>query len=152
MKAVVDANVVIHGGRNSPFEQAVTVPEVFQELESVEAQRNADTMDLEVKEPENNYLDEVEALSESINSPTSVADEKLAALALSDGCTLVTDDKALQNLASILGIDFQAFLDTEIDTELEWIDECSNCRSTVSSESCDRCGSELVQRKSRPYN
>ena len=152
MKAAVDANVVIHGRRRNSFEEAYTVPEVFEELESTEAQRKADSMDLKPREPTDKALKIVVETAERINSPTSEADNKLAALAHSRDLTLVTDDKALQNIAEILDIDFQAYMDDEIDEALEWELLCGNCRKKIKSTPCPRCGSESLQRKARSYN
>lgn len=152
MKAAVDANVVIHGRRKNSFEEAYTVPEIFAELESTEAQRKADSMDLKPREPTDKALKVVAATAEDINSPTSDEDEKLAALAYSRDLTLVTDDKALQNLAEILEIDFQAYMDEEIEKVLEWELRCGNCGKEIKSAPCPRCGSESLQRKARSYN
>ena len=152
MKAAVDANVVIHGRRKNSFEEAYTVPEIFAELESTEAQRKADSMDLKPREPTDKALKIVAETAEEINSPTSEEDEKLAALAHSRDLTLVTDDKALQNLAKILEIDFQAYMDEEIEKVLEWELRCGNCGEKIKSTPCSRCGSESLQRKARSYN
>ncbi|WP_414837507.1 hypothetical protein ACK3SF_04520 [Candidatus Nanosalina sp. VS9-1] len=152
MEVAVDANVVIHGRRSNSFEKAYTVPEIFAELESKEAQRKADTMDLKPREPTEKSLKLVEETSEKINSPTSHEDEKLAALAHSRELTLVTDDKALQNLAEILDIDYTSYMDEEIEEALEWELVCGNCGKEISSQPCPRCGSEMIQRKARSYN
>lgn len=152
MPVVVDANVIIHSKRGKKFDQAYTVKEVIKELESTEAKRKADTMDLIKGDPGKEAVNEIKEISDKINSPTSDADEKLASLALEKELKLLTDDKALQNLAEIKDIDYSSFMDTEIERPLEWTLKCKNCGQKVEASPCHLCGSEQIERKSRPYN
>lgn len=152
MKAVVDANIIIHSRRGKTFEESYTVPGVLKELETEEAKRNADTMNLETQRPSKESIEKINNISEEINSPTSEVDEELAALALDKKLKLVTDDKALQNLAMLLDIDFEAFMDTEIDEALQWERRCSNCGAEIKKAPCRRCGSEKTELKAYPYS
>lgn len=152
MPVVVDANVIIHSKRGKKFDQAYSVKEVIKELESTEAKRKADTMDLIKEDPGKEAVNEIKEISDKINSPTSDADEKLASLALEKELKLLTDDKALQNLAEIKDIDYSSFMDTEIERPLEWTLKCKNCGQKVEASPCHLCGSEQIERKSRPYN
>jgi len=152
MPVVVDANVIIHSQRGNNFDEAYTVEEVFKELESQKAKRKADSLNLKQANPGKESVKEIKKISEAINSPTSNADEKLAALALEKDLELLTDDKALQNLAEIKGIKYSSVMDTEIERPLEWTLRCENCGQEIESSPCHLCGSEQIQRKSRPYN
>ncbi len=152
MKAAVDSNIIIHSRRGKTFEEAYTVPGVLNELETEKAKRNADTMNLETQMPSENSIEEVKEASEKINSPTSDVDEELAALALDKDLTLVTDDKALQNLSMLLEIEFEAFMETEIDEVLQWKRRCSNCGSEIKKVPCHRCSAEQSELKAYPYN
>lgn len=152
MPVVVDANVIIHSQRGNSFDEAYTVEEVFKELESQKAKRKADSLNLKQANPRKKSVKEIKKISEEINSPTSKADEKLAALALEKDLELLTDDKALQNLAEIKGIKYSSVMDTEIERPLEWTLRCKNCGQKIESSPCHLCGSEQIQRKSRPYN
>ncbi|MFB6114756.1 MAG: hypothetical protein ABEK04_00555 [Candidatus Nanohalobium sp.] len=147
MRPVIDANVLMHGRRNYDFNQAYTVPQVMDELKSSDSQLKAETLDLEAREVSDESMDEVEEKVEEIYAKVSEADKALAALALDKDEKLITDDKDLQNLASHLGIEFEAFMGDEIEEELEWRKVCSNCGEEVSSPPCPRCGSTQVQRK-----
>lgn len=152
MPVVVDANVIIHSKRGRKFDTAYTVDEVFKELESQEAKRNADAMNLKQANPSKKSIQKIKEISSKINSPTSEADEKLAALAFEKQIKLITDDKALQNIAEIEEIEYSSFMDTEIERPLEWKLKCKNCGTEIKSAPCHLCGSEQIQRKSRPYN
>jgi UPF0271 protein len=147
MKPVIDANVVIHGRERHSFHEAYTVPEVFEEMRSSDAKRRMENLEITVQEPEEESLEKVQAKSGEINSPTSEADEKLVALADSLDTAVVSDDLAVQNLALHLGIDFQGYMEDEIDEKREWKVFCAACGEEVSSPPCSRCGSSEVRRK-----
>lgn len=147
MRPVIDANVLMHGRRNYSFDRASTVPEVIGELESDESKLKADTLDLDVRRPSEASLEEVEEKVDEIFAKVSEADKALLALALDTGEKLITDDKDLQNLASHLDVDFEAFMGEEIDEQLRWKKVCGNCGGEVSSPPCPRCGSRQVARK-----
>jgi UPF0271 protein len=147
MKPVIDANVVIHGRERHGFRKAYTVPEVFEEMESSEAKRRMENLDIEVQEPDEDSLERVRKKSEEINSPTSAADEKLVALADSLDRAVVSDDKAVQNLALHLGIDFEGYMEDEIEARIKWKVFCAACGEEVSSPPCSRCGGSEVRRK-----
>lgn len=147
MKPVIDANVVIHGRNRQEFETVYTVPEVLEEMESSEARRKIDNKNLKIEDPEEDALEKVREKSDEINSPTSDTDERVVALALSLEKAVVSDDKAVQNLASHLDLDFHGYMEEEIEKELEWKLVCSNCGASVTGSRCPRCGGSEVRRK-----
>lgn len=147
MRPVIDANVLMHGRRNYNFKKAYTAPQVMDELESEDSKLKADTLDLDVKRPSNSSMDRVEEKVDEIFAKVSEADKALLALALDAGEKLITDDKDLQNLASHMDVEFEAFIGEEIDEELEWVKTCGNCGEEISSPPCPRCGSDQVRRR-----
>ncbi|PSH00923.1 MAG: hypothetical protein BRC30_00945 [Nanohaloarchaea archaeon SW_7_46_7] len=147
MRPVIDANVLMHGRRNYNFTKASTVPQVMDELESEESRLKADTLELDVRKPSEDSIEQVKDKADDIYAKVSKADKALLALALDTGEKLITDDKDLQNLASHLDVNFEAFMGGEIDEQLEWKKVCFNCGEEVSSPPCPRCGSGKVRRK-----
>ena len=148
MEPVIDANVVIHGRNRQDFRKVYTVPEVFEEMKSGMAKRRVDNLEIQAEEPSQESLKKVREKSYEINSPTSETDEKLVALAETLGRTLVSDDKAVQNLAKHLDIDFEGYMEDEIEKTLEWEFVCENCGTEVSSPPCPSCGHRKVRRRS----
>lgn len=146
-KAVVDANVFIHGRGSYPFNKAVTSQDVVDELQSDHGKNMLRTVNYTVKAPSENSVKLVREKSKELNSPTSDADEKLLALARDSDLMLLTDDIALQNLALHLDLDFQGFLEDEVDNKFKWIKICKNCGSKVTKEKCSSCGSTRLRRK-----
>ncbi|WEL19708.1 NOB1 family endonuclease [Candidatus Nanohalococcus occultus] len=141
---VADANVFIRGKR-TPFDSALTVPEVMDELESDSARRKFDFADVSVMNPSEESIEKVREKSEELNSPTSKIDEKLLALALDVKQAIVTDDKALQNLALHLEVEFEAYMTDGIDEKKRWEEYCPNCGRKVAGR-CDRCGQKSTSR------
>lgn len=147
MRPVIDANVLIHGRRNYSFDRAITAPEVMEELESEDSKLTAQTLDLQVRKPTQESLDIVEEKVKEIFAKVSEADKSLVALALEQETTLITDDKDLQNLASHLNVEFEAYMGDKIEKELKWKKTCSNCGREISEAPCSHCGSTQTRRR-----
>jgi UPF0271 protein len=147
MKPVIDANVVIHGRERHEYQEAYTVPEVYDEMQSSDARRRMKNLDIDVKQPDSESLEKIGRKSDEINSPTSGADEKLVALADSLDTAVVSDDKAVQNLALHLEIDFKGYMEEDIKDKREWKLLCATCENEISSTPCPRCGSSEVRHK-----
>lgn len=144
MTKVIDTNVLIHG-RSSEIEGGITVPGVVEEVVSDSARRSQQVVDLEVYEPSAQSLEKIRNLSSEINSPTSKTDEELVALAYEREALLVSDDKAVQNLAKHLGIKFEGYMKDEIEGEKEWKVFCPTCGEEKDSK-CSKCGREPIRR------
>ena len=147
MKAILDANVLLHGRETKEFTEPVTIPEVTEEMKSTQGKRRLENTDIEVRKAPELSLKKVKKVSDSINSPTSDVDEKLIALAENMDGTVVSDDKAVQNLALHLGIDFQGYMENKIDEKRDWRIECGSCGRETSRTPCPRCGSRNPVRK-----
>ena len=146
-KVVVDANVLIHSRAQFPFQKALIPSSVQKEIRSEMSQLKMQKLDVRVIEPSKSAIEKVENKSNEINSPTSVQDEDALALAIERQLTLVTDDKALQNLALHLEHNFEGFNTNRIDEKRSWKMVCDNCGNKVSSSPCSVCGSDSYLRK-----
>jgi UPF0271 protein len=147
--AVLDANVLIHSRGQFPYEKVLIPPSVNQEIKSEISQLKMEKLDLNVERPSEEFLEEIWEKSQEIFSPTSEQDEEALALALEKEVPLVTDDKALQNLALHLGADFETFNSERISEKRAWEKVCGNCGKEVSGDGCSRCGSTSLRRARR---
>lgn len=141
MSPVIDTNVIIHGQPNSLDGELITIREVKKEIKSNSATLKLEALNLTIYSPSEKNLEKVKNKSEKINSTTSLTDEKLVALALDKHEKIVSDDKSLQNLASLLDVSFSGFAEESISEEIEWRQICSLCGHKVSSNTCPNCGS-----------
>lgn len=147
MAYIIDANIILHG-RGEIDGELITVPEVYGEVKSQMGRFKIQNMGLSQQEPSGERIEEVKQKSGEINSPTSDTDEKLVALALEIDECLMTDDRALQNLALHLDADFEGFLDDPVRERREWKMICQNCGREVQGDKCE-CGSSSILRKPR---
>lgn len=146
-KAVLDANIIFHSRGQIPVKTVYLTESVFDEIESRNGKMVLEKLDLKVMQPSEESKKQVMDKSDEINSPTSPEDEQSLALALDKGLTLVTDDKALQNLALHLDTEFRGFNTEEVSERRRWKKVCSNCGNNVSGLPCSSCGSNSVSKK-----
>ncbi len=145
--AVLDANVIIHSRGQIPVGKVYITEKVFEEIKSTSGRMVLGKLEYSKVNPSERSLDRVRDKSSEIKSPTSSEDESALALALDQDLSLVTDDKALQNLALHLEADFEGFNTDEVSEKRRWRKECDNCGNEVSDARCPSCGSHSVNRK-----
>ncbi len=148
MDTVIDSNVLIHGKGSVPG-SLYTVPSVIEELESSGSRLKFDSMDIEVMKPSDDSVEAVRKKAKEINAPTSNVDEKLVALTMDLDGELLTDDRAAQNLALHLDLDFSGYLDPPVENKRCWKKVCGNCGAEVTEE-CSFCGSSSIRLKPGP--
>jgi len=146
-KAVVDANVLIHSRGQFPFKTVLMPPSVHQEVKSDMSQMKMQKLDIITMEPSGESVKKVGEKSDELCSPTSDQDEEALALAIDKQVMLVTDDKALQNLALHLEHDFDSFNTEKVSEKRRWKSLCDNCGEELSSPPCPRCGNRSLRRK-----
>jgi len=135
----------------------VTVPSVESELVDSGTRLFYDTHRPEVRLPVERFMDEVrEAARDSGDlSVMSETDVEVLALALQvreegEEPVVLTDDYAVQNVASRLGLEFEGLGQRGIEEEFEWEWFCRGCGRVFDSrrEDCPVCGSGLKRRRS----
>lgn len=138
--------------RKKKYEQMVTVPEVVEEVKDEDSMLFLSLMDIKVEEPSEESVSrvrEVAARSGDIYK-LSNTDIKLIAKALElEESILVTDDYAIQNIASLLDIEVDNILQPAISRTYKWIRVCKGCKRATEHKICPICGSETVIKKNR---
>lgn len=127
----------------------VTVHGVLEEIKNPQAEILLDMflkLGMEVLEPGQKEIDEVNETVKKTKDRVSNTDIKLLALALQfknkgKECTLVSDDYAIQNLASLLKIEVLALGQDGIKKVLKWERKCTACKRYTNNEICEVCGS-----------
>lgn len=156
---VLDTSAVISGLVPGIVDaEQVTVPEVLDEARDLCSRLELETAVLagkvKVIEPSKASLDEVSGKVKHTGDVVSRTDLKLLALALDlkgKKAELVTDDYAIQNLASLLEIPYQRVAMPGIKEVLRWEAVCPACGSRYppSAVRCLICGSELRRKPRR---
>lgn len=138
-----------------------TTPEVIDEVKHIKASISAldallDSGRIVVRDADKKYVGRVvEASSESGDRyALSTADISVISLALQIGCTLVTDDFSVANLATALAVEVMpATAGKDIKQVRKWIFYCSGCsRVFALGGECPLCGNALKRkyRKVKP--
>lgn len=154
---IVDASVFIYGYRIGEGEM-VTVPGVAEELKDAKSTtlfEQAKSAGMRVEPAERRYIDEVVKMARRTGDMDvlSETDIHLLAKALQymgkDAC-IITDDYAIQNAASRLGIQVKPIVQHKIMDVLIWKKRCIGCgRYFAQGEICPVCGSKLKRTRRR---
>ncbi len=158
-KLVLDASAVMAGFVPGLADaEQITVHEVLEEARDMCSRLELETAVLsgkvKVVEPSKDSLAKVRAKAKHTGDTVSQTDIKLLALALDhkgEGAELVTDDYAIQNLASMFGITYRRVAMPGITKVLRWEAVCPACgrKYPQSTNECSVCGSKLVRRSRR---
>lgn len=162
---IIDTSAFLAGF--DPFsidEKQATVPKVKEEIKSsgmswVRFETAVENGKLEIKVPSEEYLNKVRASANKVGDSffLSETDVQILALALEFKTAgyapqIVTDDYAIQNVATQMGIGFASLATFGIRRLLEWVRYCPACRreyaADYKSTKCTVCGT-VLKRKPR---
>ena len=151
---VLDASAFIHEYHTD--ESTVTIPEVREELEDESAYRfdAREGSGMRIHIPEPGTIDRIAraAREGGDHGELSDTDVRLLATAFELEGTIVTDDYAMQNVASILDIDVESIAQDGIEETRQWLFQCQGCGREFDEdyERCPICGTGLSRK--RPTN
>jgi len=132
-----------------------TTEAVFSEVKHIKRSHAAiealiDAGNLRIAEPEQKDIDKVVAVAKKTGDSgrLSEADISILALALSVKKTLVTDDYAVANVATIMKIPVRSTSAKGIKETRRWITYCSACSRTFGPDAkeCVLCGNNLKRK------
>jgi len=135
-------------------DDTATVPSVREELEGESAYRY-DAMegaDMYVHLPEEGTVNRIRRAAENTGDADVLSDTdvSLLATAFELDAVLVTDDYAMQNVASRLDVGVEAIAQEGITEERDWSFQCQGCGREFDEdkERCPICGSSLSRKNS----
>lgn len=134
------------------YKDMITVPEVIEEIKDENSKLFLSIIDLRVENAELEFIEKVKNIATESGDIHKLSDTdiKLIAKALElkeKGAVLVTDDYAIQNIASLLNIQVDNILQPTIGKTYRWTRVCRGCGREVDTETCPVCGSETYLRK-----
>ena len=133
--------------------EAVTVPEVVDEILDDESRLYLSLKDIKVEEAKESYISRVISVAKRTGDiyKLSETDIKVLAKALElkglGDAVLVTDDYSIQNVAKVLDIKVEAVVQPGISKAFKWVKVCKGCGRRVDGDVCPVCGSEVVLRR-----
>jgi len=153
---IVDASAIIAHDLILSLTNAITTPQILDELKDNASRLKADTAllmkSLKVIEPDQRYISTVVNLAkrEGDIDKLSMADISLLALALQlknsgHEVLILTDDYTIMNVARKLDLSYRPIKTPGIKATLKWIKYCPHCGVTYKSElsNCPVCGASL---------
>jgi len=150
MKAVLDTSAILYLSDFSIFEEIFTVSEVLEEAKDRMSNLKISGLRIRVEEPSENSLGEVKKVAGETGDleELSKTDLKLLALAKEKKCLLISDDRAVQNVAKKMGINFISLFSKKISKFILWGKYCKNCKKWFEGRFCPICG-EVLRRRPR---
>ena len=133
-------------------DDTATVPSVRDELEGESVYRYdaMESADMYVHLPEGGTTERVRRAAENTGDGAVLSDTdvSLLAAAFELDATLVTDDYAMQNVASRLDVDAEVIAQDGIAEERDWSFQCQGCGREFdeNKERCPICGSDLSRK------
>jgi UPF0271 protein len=148
---VLDSSFFIEDRSLDGDEKALSSPGVRDELEDASRFRFDATVGqgMRVETPSDEAVRAVREAARDTGdaSVLSGVDVRLVALAYEEGATLVTDDYAMQNVASRLGVGTRGAGKEIIEEERDWRYQCAGCGRVYDEEGrCEVCGSETTRK------
>ena len=152
---VLDASGILRSGLDFSDSKYLITSGVLQEVEEENARTAVDAaMEggfIQVREPGEDSVAKVrEAAKESGDlERLSENDISVLALALETKSIIVSDDYNIQNLARILGINYEKTFHKGIRKKLNWRRVCEGCGKDGEGDVCKVCGSRMKRVPSR---
>ncbi len=148
---VIDTSAIflrkVHGN-------AVTVPEVVEEVVDEESKLYFSVVNVRVEEAKPEFVSKVLRTAEETGDiyKLSKTDVMLLAKALEirergEEVTVVTDDYSIQNVARVFELKVESIVQPGISKAFKWVKVCRGCGRQVDGDVCPVCGSEVVLRR-----
>lgn len=148
---VVDSSVIF---LRKVHHEAITIPEVLEEVKDDESLLYLSLLKLRVAEASKESIEEARRAARKTGDiyKLSETDIKLIAKALDEvkkgrRAVLVTDDYSIQNVALQLGIEIESVVQPGISKAFKWMKVCRGCGRIIEKDVCPICGSEAVIRR-----
>ncbi len=143
MKYVLDSSVVVEGFIAPSDWEILITPGVDKELKKKGCQIPL----ARILAPEPKYVERVKEIAKRTGDleVLSPVDVEVIALALQENATILTDDYAIQNVASHLGVKWVGVHQSGITEKRKWKWRCESCGRYYSKyyPSCPVCGGKL---------
>ena len=148
---IIDTSVIICGALPFIDGKIATIKEVIEESKDYKSKVMIDTAIIQkrvqIKEPTFDSIKKVKDEIRRISCNLSETDTKLIALTFDhkDQAILLSDDYSVQNIASLLNLEFSSVKERGIREAIEWKFQCIGCKKIYDTthKTCTECGSKL---------
>jgi UPF0271 protein len=148
MKVVLDTSAIIYLNDFRKFDEILTVQEVVEEVKDKVSSMKLSGLRFKVIEPSKTSINEIKKIAKETGDleKLSNTDIKVLALAKEKNCTVISDDRNVQNIAEKLNIKYVSIYNEKITKLIVWKKFCRNCRKKYEKGNvCSVCGTDLVR-------
>lgn len=153
---VLDTSGILRTDLNLSSGSFLITNEVLQEIKEENTKAAVDSAirlgRIRIVEPEKKYIEEVRNAAKETGDLEKLSDTDIGiiAIALKNRSPIVTDDYSIQNVASLLHLQYEASTQEGIKTTLKWSYVCIGCgRKYLQGGVCSVCGTHLKRRATK---
>ena len=148
MRVVLDTSALIYLNDFRDFNEIFTADSVMREVKDKITKLKLASLKLKIIGPSKDAIKEIEGTAKKTGDfeKLSKTDIEVLALAKEFKCTIISDDRNIQNVAEKLGIEYISMFNKKITKLIVWKKYCKNCKKHFEEgKECTICGGELVR-------
>ena len=152
MKVVLDTSAIIYLNDFRKFDEILTIQEVVDEVKDEISSMKLSGLKFKITEPSEKSIGEIRKIAKDTGDleKLSNTDIKILALAKENNCTMISDDRCIQNVAEELKIKYISIFNQKITDLITWKKYCRSCRKFYDGKvNCPVCGNELIRTPSK---
>ena len=145
MRVVLDTSSLIYLSDFRKFDEIFTVDSVIEEVKDRITAMKLSALKLKVVEVNEETIREIRKVARRTGDleKLSRTDIEVLAAAKENNCTIISDDRNIQNVAEKLGIAYISIFSKKITKLITWKRYCENCKKYFSRSMCPVCGAKL---------
>jgi len=146
MRVVLDTSALIYLNDFRKFDEVLTVDSVVREVKDKISMMKLSVLKLKVVDADEKIIKEIIEVARQTGDleKLSRTDIEVIAAAKESNCTIISDDRNIQNVAEKIGINYISIFSKKITKLVTWKNYCENCKKNYfSGNTCPTCGAEL---------
>lgn len=148
MRVVLDTSAIIYLNDFRKFGEIFTVYGVIEEVKDKITSMKLASFNSKILEPSVFVIKEIEKIAKETGDleKLSKTDLKILALAKEKNCTIISDDRNIQNVAEKIGVKYISIFSKKITKLITWKKFCKSCKKYFNKGlACNVCGSKLAR-------
>lgn len=147
MRVLLDTSSLIYLSDFRKFDEILTVDSVIKEVKDRVTALKLASLKLKIIEPEKKTIKEIEDMARKTNDleKLSKTDIEVLAAAKENDCTIISDDRNIQNVSEKIGIKYISIFSKKITKLITWKKYCKSCKKYFEGRECLVCGEKLVR-------
>jgi len=147
MRVVLDTSSLIYLNDFRKFDEILTVNSVIKEVKDKITALKLSSLKLKIIEPRKETIKNIEKIARKTGDleKLSKTDVEVLAAAKENNCTILSDDRNIQNVAEKIGIGYISIFSEKITKLITWKKYCKNCEKYFEGKDCPICGEKLLR-------